>query len=192
MSEARKAAAAPRGPRANATPRAAQREGSGFRGNKPTKPHRTAQAPQTQLPKSIPKTFPTQPKENFFPLSPTDTARSAALAAFLDQRRMSEARKAAAAPRGPRTNATPRAAQREGSGFRGNIPPRPHRTAQAPQTHPQIHPQNLSQAAKRFLPPLCHRLLQREALRMHVPQRRSSRTRAQAITAHDFFSGRFS
>ena len=36
------------------------------------------------------------------------------------------------------------------------------------------------------------RLLQRGALRMHVPQRRSSRTGAQAITAHDFFSGRFS
>ena len=33
-------------------------------------------------PKSIPKTFPTQPKESFFPLSPTTTARSAADARF--------------------------------------------------------------------------------------------------------------
>ena len=36
------------------------------------------------------------------------------------------------------------------------------------------------------------RLIQRGALRMHVPPRRSSRREAQAITAHDLFSGRFS
>ena len=36
------------------------------------------------------------------------------------------------------------------------------------------------------------RLIQRGALRMHVSLRCSSRTGAQAIRAHDFFSGRFS
>ena len=39
---------------------------------------------------------------------------------------------------------------------------------------------------------LCPRLLQREALRMHVSLRCSSWTESQAVTAHDFFSGHFS
>ena len=54
------------------------------------------------------------------------------LAAFLDQRRMSEARKAAAAPRGPRTNAVPRAAQSGGNTLRCNSPAKLRPAAQLP------------------------------------------------------------
>ena len=54
------------------------------------------------------------------------------LAAFLDQRRMSEARKAAAAPRGPRDNAAPRAAYSGKSTLRCNTPAKLRPAAQPP------------------------------------------------------------
>ena len=66
-----------------ATARSA-RSGHGTRGRPSgqqtdkTPPHRTAQLPQTQLPKSILKISSHAAKRKLFPLPPTDTARSAA------------------------------------------------------------------------------------------------------------------
>ena len=94
-------------------------------------------------------------------------------------------------------NCTTARSARSGHGTRGRPSGQqpdkapPHSTAST-NPSPQIHPQNLSHAAKRILPSLCPRLIQREALRMHVFPKRPGWTGAQAIRAHDFFSGRFS
>ena len=106
-----------------------------------------------------------------------------------------KAQRAAKPPRYELCNSPQRPFRSRNTGppFGGNRPPKPHRTAQAPQTQlPQFSPKSLSHAAKRILLSLCHRLIQRGALRMHMFPRRSGRTGAQAIRAHDFFSGRFS
>ena len=106
-----------------------------------------------------------------------------------------KAQRAAKTPRCELCNSPQRPFRSRNTGppFGGNRPPKPHRTAQAPQTQlPQFSPKSLSHAAKRILLSLCHRLIQRGALRMHMFPRRSGRTGAQAIRAHDFFSGRFS
>ena len=88
--------------------------------------------------------------------------------------------------------ATARSA-RSGHGTRGRPSGQHNRELHsATQTHPLNPSQNLfpTQPKENFF--LCPRLIQRGALRMHMFPRRSGRTGAQAIRAHDFFSGRFS